>query len=113
MNEQHANTKSASPLGKGERIEVRGVTESSESDNPHPTLSLEKGEATARRLERKRSHAFDKFMNEQPSKIYLLPNLMTAGNLFCGFTATLKILENALLQSTNADLAADHFHETI
>ncbi len=31
-------------------------------------------------------------MNEQPSKIYLLPNLMTAGNLFCGFTATLKIL---------------------
>jgi CDP-diacylglycerol--serine O-phosphatidyltransferase len=28
-------------------------------------------------------------MNEQPSKIYLLPNLMTAGNLFCGFTATL------------------------
>ena len=40
-------------------------------------------------------------MNEQPSKIYLLPNLMTAGNLFCGFTATLKILEGALLQSTN------------
>ena len=46
-------------------------------------------------------------MNEQPSKIYLLPNLMTAGNLFCGFTATLKILEGALLQSANADLAAD------
>src|SRR5438309_6119561 len=52
-------------------------------------------------------------MNEQPSKIYLLPNLMTAGNLFCGFTATLKILEGALLQSTNADLAADRFHEAI
>src|SRR5439155_16487156 len=33
-----------------------------------------------------------RLMNEQPSKIYLLPNLMTAGNLFCGFTATLKIL---------------------
>ena len=52
-------------------------------------------------------------MNEQPAKIYLLPNLMTAGNLFCGFTATLKILEGALLQSTNADLASDRFHEAI
>jgi len=52
-------------------------------------------------------------MNEQPAKIYLLPNLMTAGNLFCGFTATLKILEGALLQSANADLAADRFHEAI
>jgi len=52
-------------------------------------------------------------VNEQPSKIYLLPNLMTAGNLFCGFTATLKILEGALLQSANADLAADRFHEAI
>src|SRR2546430_10190781 len=52
-------------------------------------------------------------MNEQPSKIYLLPNLMTAGNLFCGFTATLKILEGALLQSTNADAAANLFHAAI
>ena len=52
-------------------------------------------------------------MSEHPSKIYLLPNLMTAGNLFCGFTATLKILEGALLQSTNADAAADRFHEAI
>src|SRR3954468_13694956 len=52
-------------------------------------------------------------MNEQPSKIYLLPNLMTAGNLFCGFTATLKILEGALLQSTNVDAAAVLFHEAI
>jgi CDP-diacylglycerol---serine O-phosphatidyltransferase len=52
-------------------------------------------------------------MNEQPSKIYLLPNLMTAGNLFCGFTATLRILEGALLQTTNADAAADLFHEAI
>ena len=52
-------------------------------------------------------------MNDQPSKIYLLPNLMTAGNLFCGFTATLKILEGALLQSSNADLAAARFHEAI
>jgi CDP-diacylglycerol--serine O-phosphatidyltransferase len=52
-------------------------------------------------------------MNEQPSKIYLLPNLMTAGNLFCGFTATLKILEGALLQTTSVEAANDLFHEAI
>ncbi len=33
-------------------------------------------------------------------KIYLLPNLMTAGNLFCGFLATLKILHGTLEVST-------------
>ena len=32
-------------------------------------------------------------------KIYLLPNLMTAGNLFCGFLATLKIVHGALAVS--------------
>jgi CDP-diacylglycerol--serine O-phosphatidyltransferase len=52
-------------------------------------------------------------MNEQHPKIYLLPNLMTAGNLFCGFTATLKILEGALLQMTNPDAAGDLFHTAI
>src|SRR6476659_5795198 len=52
-------------------------------------------------------------MNEPPSKIYLLPNLMTAGNLFCGFTATLKILEGALLQNSNPDAAGDLFHAAI
>jgi CDP-diacylglycerol--serine O-phosphatidyltransferase len=52
-------------------------------------------------------------MNEQPSKIYLLPNLMTAGNLFCGFTATLKILEGALLQASSPDAASDLFHTAI
>ncbi|EDY22138.1 CDP-diacylglycerol/serine O-phosphatidyltransferase [Chthoniobacter flavus Ellin428] len=57
-------------------------------------------------------------------KIYLLPNLMTAGNLFCGFAATLKILEGALIQAsalpgmgeaiTAADkAAADKFHFAI
>lgn len=52
-------------------------------------------------------------MSERNPKIYLLPNLMTAGNLFCGFTATLKILEGALLQNTNVDAAADLFHAAI
>jgi CDP-diacylglycerol--serine O-phosphatidyltransferase len=52
-------------------------------------------------------------MSEPNPKIYLLPNLMTAGNLFCGFTATLKILEGALLQAANPDAAADLFHAAI
>lgn len=56
-------------------------------------------------------------------KIYLLPNLMTAGNLFCGFAASLRILEGALIQAAAAhdsalvaqaaDLAADKFHAAI
>src|SRR6185503_20331336 len=53
-------------------------------------------------------------MSEQPPpKIYLLPNLMTAGNLFCGFTATLKILEGALLQASSPDDAGDLFHTAV
>ena len=35
-------------------------------------------------------------------KIFFLPNLMTAGNLFCGFTATLKIVEGALITAAAA-----------
>ena len=54
-------------------------------------------------------------------KIYLLPNLMTAGNLFCGFAATLKILEGALIKATATPataeaiekLAAEKFHIAI
>ena len=52
-------------------------------------------------------------MSDPNPKIYLLPNLMTAGNLFCGFAATLKIVQGALLQSTDADAAADLFHTAI
>jgi CDP-diacylglycerol---serine O-phosphatidyltransferase len=39
---------------------------------------------------------------EPKIKIYFLPNLMTAGNLFCGFVALTKIVE--------ADLAAGNYH---
>jgi CDP-diacylglycerol--serine O-phosphatidyltransferase len=46
-------------------------------------------------------------------KIYLLPNLMTAGNLFCGFAASLKILEGALVQTESPELAAAKFHAAI
>ncbi len=35
--------------------------------------------------------------DDKDVKIYLLPNLMTAGNLFCGFAASLKIVESAMV----------------
>ena len=44
-------------------------------------------------------------------KIYLLPNLMTAGNLFCGFAAVLCIYDGA--QDTDFKLAAVKFHDAI
>jgi len=45
-------------------------------------------------------------------KIYLLPNLMTAGNLFCGFAAILRIIEGALLQVQEVNPFM-HYHEAI
>jgi CDP-diacylglycerol--serine O-phosphatidyltransferase len=39
--------------------------------------------------------------HEARLKIYFLPNLLTAGNLFCGFVALTKIVE--------ADLAQGYF----
>ena len=38
---------------------------------------------------------------------------MTAGNLLCGFVAVLKIVEGALLQSTDAKQAAERFELAI
>src|SRR5438105_11595849 len=52
-------------------------------------------------------------MSEPNPKIYLLTYVMTMGNLFCGFTATLKILEGALLQSMDIDAAGELFHMAI
>lgn len=51
-------------------------------------------------------------MSAREPKIYLLPNLMTAGNLFCGFAAVLKIIE-ARLESTDGVIAAGRYHEAI
>lgn len=45
-------------------------------------------------------------------RIYLLPNLMTAGNLFCGFAATLRILQGSLLQAAGQS-AIVLFHDAI
>ena len=49
----------------------------------------------------------------QNPRIYLLPNLMTAGNLLCGFVAVLKIVEGALLQNVDPTQAAERFELAI
>ncbi len=45
-------------------------------------------------------------------KIYLLPNLMTAGNLFCGFAATLQIIGGYVQRATDLSPVAN-FHAAI
>src|ERR1700744_1189908 len=40
---------------------------------------------------------------EYSPKIYLLPNLMTAGNLICGVAASLQIVEGSLIKAVAAD----------
>ena len=44
---------------------------------------------------------------ENGPKIYLLPNLMTAGNLFCGFAASLKIVESAMVFAVQGNSPID------
>ncbi|MDD5198966.1 MAG: CDP-diacylglycerol--serine O-phosphatidyltransferase [Terrimicrobiaceae bacterium] len=51
-------------------------------------------------------------MAGQNPKIYLLPNLMTAGNLFCGFAAVLRIIEGSV-NSAGEALAGDKYKEAI
>jgi len=51
-------------------------------------------------------------MSKHEPKIYLLPNMMTAGNLFCGFAAVLKIIEAALLNN-GGEPAAHSYHEAL
>lgn len=47
----------------------------------------------------------------EASRIYLLPNLMTAGNLFCGFVAVIRCIQ-AKFVSTAEGAGAD-FYETV
>ena len=43
----------------------------------------------------------------QASRIYFLPNLMTAGNLFCGFVAVIKCIQARLL-TDGGEYATSH-----
>jgi len=49
-------------------------------------------------------------MNSNEPKIYVLPNLMTAGNLFCGFMAILTIFEGMMIVPDNL-LGGRQFYE--
>jgi CDP-diacylglycerol---serine O-phosphatidyltransferase len=49
--------------------------------------------------------------NGEP-KIYLLPNLMTAGNLFCGFAASLRIIEASMITAAGG-APGSLYHEAI
>ena len=47
----------------------------------------------------------DPFTPENASRIYFLPNLMTAGNLFCGFVACIKCIQaHYLMRGTELDV---------
>jgi len=50
---------------------------------------------------------------DEPPKIYLLPNLMTAGNLFCGFAAALKTMEGTLARQQDRGTGIGNFHEAV
>jgi CDP-diacylglycerol---serine O-phosphatidyltransferase len=47
----------------------------------------------------------------QASRIYFLPNLMTAGNLFCGFVAVIKCIQARLITDAG-EYAAAHSGQT-
>lgn len=51
--------------------------------------------------------------NNQPVKIYLLPNLMTAGNLLCGFLAILTIFDATLLHGTDPVTALNKYQTSL
>lgn len=47
------------------------------------------------------------------SRVYLLPNLMTAGNLFCGFMATIQIIAGSLEQQTGSEIWVRHYETSL
>lgn len=51
-------------------------------------------------------------MSDNDPKIYLLPNLMTAGNLFCGFAAVFKIIEATLI-TAGGGTPGTEYHQAI
>lgn len=60
----------------------------------------------------------DPYAVTQASRIYFLPNLMTAGNLFCGFMAILQCVQARLAEtSLSGEYAgatnADHYRYAV
>jgi CDP-diacylglycerol--serine O-phosphatidyltransferase len=46
-------------------------------------------------------------------RVYLLPNLMTAGNLFCGFMATIQIIAGSLEQQAGTETWIRHYEASL
>ncbi len=60
----------------------------------------------------------DPYNVTQASRIYFLPNLMTAGNLFCGFVAIVNCIQARLAESSASGeylgaTSADHYHYAV
>ena len=60
----------------------------------------------------------DPYAVTQASRIYFLPNLMTAGNLFCGFMAILqcvqaRLAETSVLGEYAGATNADHYRYAV
>jgi CDP-diacylglycerol---serine O-phosphatidyltransferase len=78
------------------------------SRGPHPPLSPDDDFAARE----------DPYNVTQASRIYFLPNLMTAGNLFCGFMAIVNCIQARLAESSLSgeylgSSGADHYRHAV
>jgi CDP-diacylglycerol--serine O-phosphatidyltransferase len=60
----------------------------------------------------------DPYNEAQASRIYILPNLMTAGNLFCGFMAVVNCIHARLAETSEQGMyldatAGDHYRYSV
>lgn len=55
----------------------------------------------------------DPLSSTQASRIYLLPNLMTAGNLFCGFVAIIRCIQARFASMTTVGSPDDLYREAV
>lgn len=55
----------------------------------------------------------DPLSSTQASRIYLLPNLMTAGNLFCGFVAIIRCIQARFASMTGEGVPEELYTEAV
>jgi CDP-diacylglycerol--serine O-phosphatidyltransferase len=55
----------------------------------------------------------DPLSSTQASRIYLLPNLMTAGNLFCGFVAIIRCIQARFATMVNEGVPEELYTEAV
>jgi len=55
----------------------------------------------------------DPLSSTQASRIYLLPNLMTAGNLFCGFVAIIRCIQARFASMTSDGIPEELYTEAV